>query len=218
MSILLLKGRVLMFINKIRENYDINQPIFSEDILKLFPDYSRAYVFRLIKKAEDSGELAKFSTGVYYLPRKTFFGISTITADDVIRRRYISWNDDVYGIYSGLSLLNFFFVTTQVPNVLEVVTNNETTRVREISLDGRRFILRKSRFEINKDNENAYMILQLFSDLEKNEKVDEYAIERIIDFIQKNEITRKQLLSLSVYFPARAIKNMIRFGLLNEIA
>ena len=206
-----------MFINKLKERFDINQPIFSEDILNIYSSYSRAYVFRMIKKAENDGKLIKFSTGVYYLPRKTFFGISTITADEVINRRYLRWDNNVYGIYSGLSLLNFFFVTTQVPNVIEIVTNNETTRCRKISLDGRTFILRRSRFEINNENVNAYMILQLFSEIGKSEQINKEAIERIISFIKDKNISQQQLLSLSVYFPALTIRNMIRLGILNNL-
>ena len=182
-----------MFIDKLKERFDINQPIFSEDILNIYSSYSRAYVF-------------------------TFFGISTITADEVINKRYLRWDNNVYGIYSGLSLLNFFFVTTQVPNVIEIVTNNETTRSRVINLDGRKFILKSSRFKIDNDNVNVYIILQLFSEIGKSEQINMEAIERINWFIREKNITQQQLLSLSVYFPARTIRNMIRLGILNEIA
>ena len=208
----------IMFVNRIKEKFGINEPIFTEDILNLFPEYSRAYVFRLIKDTEKSGELVKFAKGIYYLPRKTFYGISTITADSVIERRYLNWDNGVFGIYSGLKLMNLFSVTTQVPNVIEVVTNNETTRCREIDLDGRKFILRKSRLQINKDNADTYMILQLFSDLESNVNLDEFAKQRLIEYMQDKRISQKQLLSLAINFPARTMKKLIGSGILNEVA
>ena len=203
-----------MFAEKLKEQYGTNEPIFTEDILKTFRDYSRAFVFRLIKDAERTGDLIKFSKGVYYIPRKTFFGLSTITADSVIERKYLNWNDDVFGVYSGLKLLNLFSVTTQVPNVVEVVTNNETTRCREITLDGRRFVLRRSRVKIDKKNANAYTVLQLFSDLDRNAELSDFSKQRLRDYLQEKQISREQLLSLAMDFPARTVKNLIGSGVL----
>ena len=70
-----------MFIERMKESFKMTTPIFSREILTLFKDYSTANVFRMIKKAEESGDLVKFSTGVYFMPEPTFFGQTTITAD-----------------------------------------------------------------------------------------------------------------------------------------
>ena len=206
-----------MFIEQIKEVFGDNKPIFAKDIINMFPNYSRAYVFRLIKKSMASQEIIKFSNGVYYIPSKTFFGISTITADSVIERKYVKWNDEVFGVYSGLTLLNMFSITTQVPNVVEVATNNETTCCRKIILDGRQFILRKSRVRINKDNASAYMILQLFTDLGVNEKINSFAKQRIIEYIKEKGISKIQLISLVMSFPARTMKNLMRSGILEAL-
>lgn len=207
-----------MFLERIKENLGENNPIFAEDIINLFPEYTRAYIFRLLKKAIESKKILKFSTGVYFVPRKTMLGLSTITADNVVERKYIKWNGNVYGVFSGLILSNMFSLSTLVPNVVEIVTNNETTRCRKIYLDGRLFILRKSRFQINNDNVNAYIILQLFSDLGANENINNFAKQRIIAYIQEKQISKEKLISLSMNFPARTIKNIMRSKILNEVA
>ena len=207
-----------MILEQIKKQYGINKPIFTEDILNMFPDYSRAYVFRLIKKIEEDKELIKFSQGVYYIPRKTSFGLSTITADYVVEKRYIYSDKDVFGIYSGLKLLNQFSVTSQVPNVIEIITNNEATRKREINIDGRKFILRKSRFKIDKNNVNEYRVLQLFSDIKSPEELDVFSKQRLIEYINDKRVSKNNLLSLAVKFPTRTIKNLIESGVLNEIA
>ena len=207
-----------MILEHIKKQYGINKPIFTEDILNMFPDYSRAYVFRLIKKIEEDKELIKFSQGVYYIPRKTSFGLSTITADYVVEKRYIYSDKDVFGIYSGLKLLNQFSVTSQVPNVIEIITNNEATRKREINIDGRKFILRKSRFRIDKNNVNEYRVLQLFSDIKSPEELDVFSKQRLIEYINDKRISKNNLLSLAVKFPTKTIKNLIESGVLNEIA
>lgn len=147
-----------MLMNKIREKFNINEPIFTEEIMALFPQYSRPYIFRLLNELEKDSELIRYSKGVYFIPKKTFFGLSTITADAVIEKKYLKEYNSIYGIYSGLRLLNLFSITTQVPNVIEIVTNNETMRRREINLNGRTFVLRKSRFKIDKNNASACFI------------------------------------------------------------
>ena len=207
-----------MFMEKIRMAYDPNTPIFTKEILKLFPEYSRAQIFRLITNSIEKGELIKFSNGVYFMPTETIIGPSTILADDVIEKRYIQSDNEVYGVYGGITLLNMFSLTTQVPNVIEIISNNESTRRREIVLDRRKFILRKSRVKISKENSGAYTILQLFSELDYNEKIDDNAKQIIKEYIVKKNISQKEIFTYAIDFPARSITNLVRSGILNEIA
>lgn len=208
-----------MFIERLSEKFNINEPIFTEEILGLFPEYSRAQVFRYIGKAKENKEIVQFVKGVYYIPKITFWGdLSSITADSVIEKKYLRNADQTYGIYGGVKLLNNFSVTTQMAAVIEVVTNNETTRCREIKINGRRFILRKSRCEINKNNYAAYTILQLFNDFTEQDKLDESSRRRLFEYIKNRKVTQKQLLDLSMQFPARTTKKLIGSGVINEIA
>ena len=208
-----------MFIERLSEKFNINEPIFTEEILDLFSEYSRAQVFRFIGKAKKNKEIVQFATGVYYIPSVTFWGdLSTITADSVIEKKYLRNADKTYGIFGGIKLLNNFSVTTQMTAVIEVVTNNETTRCREIDINGRRFILRKSRCEINENNYAAYTVLQLFNDFTKQDKLDELSRKKLFAYIKNCKITQKQLLDLAMQFPARTTKKLIGSGVLDEIA
>ena len=207
-----------MFIERLSEKFNNNEPIFTEEILGLFREYSRAQVFRYIDKAKERKEIVQFAKGVYYIPNVTFWGdLSTITADAVIEKKYLRNAEQTYGVFGGIKLLNNFSVTTQMAAVIEVVTNNETTRCREIAVNGRRFILRKSRCEINKNNYAAYTVLQLFNDFTEQDKLDESSRRRLLEYIKSRKVTQKQLLELSMQFPARATKKMIGSGVLNEI-
>ena len=208
-----------MFIERLSEKFNINEPIFTEEILGLFREYSRAQVFRYIDKAKERKEIVQFTKGVYYIPNVTFWGdLSTITADAVIEKKYLRNAEQTYGVFGGIKLLNNFSVTTQMAAVIEVVTNNETTRCREIAVNGRRFILRKSRCEINKNNYAAYTVLQLFNDFTEQDRLDEASRKRLLEYIKSRKVTQKQLLELSMQFPARATKKLIGSGVLNEIA
>lgn len=204
-----------MLIERLKKKYKPGKPMFTEDILLLFPEFTKAYVFRLLKKAENSGELVRFSRGVYCIPKKTFFGYSTISSGMVADDKYIGDNDNIFGVYSGLSLLNQFAISTQVPNVIEIVTNNETTRKRLVEIDGMKFIVRKSRFEITKDNYNYYTILQLFLELGVNPSLDDFSKQRIKEYISSNNIDQNRLIKYAMLFPAQVIKNLLGSEVLN---
>ncbi len=206
-----------MFIERLKKNFKVNTPIFTREILKTFPEFTRAYVFRLINAALKKSELCQIDTGTYYLPTPTIFGLSVVLPDAVIKRKYISDSINKYGIYSGLALQNAFSFTTQIPNTIEITTNNTSSRRREITIGKRRFILKKSRFEITKENANAYCILQLFSE-NNGIEINGYGKEKIIQFIKENKISQSELLEMAKKFPAKALKKFIYSGVSNVYA
>ncbi len=197
-----------MFLEELKLKFEVNTPIFTDEIMGLFPKFSRAYVFRMINTAEANGDISRLDTGVYYLSQMTPFGKSLITASDVVRKKYIEDKCGVYGIYSGLTLQNAFNITAQVANVQEIVTNRETTRCRKITVDGMDFLLRKSRTEITAENADAYRVLQVFSE-RNGVAVNETGVKAISDFIRKKDIKREQLLDISKSFPAKTLQNLI---------
>ena len=204
-----------MFIDRLIRKYGKNEPIFTREIVDEFNEYSRAYVFRLIDRSEKNGEIVSFDKGIYYLPTRTIVGMSTITAEDVVKKKYLSYKDNVYGIYGGLALMNSFYLTTQVPNTLEIITNRESMRKRRVEIDGRAIVLKKSRTPITKGNVFAYTVLELFSEIKSSESLDSVAMKSIIAYIKKNKIDVKDLISLAQFFPARTLKNLILSGVLN---
>ena len=205
-----------MLVKRLKEKFDTDEPIFTNEILELIDEYSRAYAFKLIDKAEKKGELINFDTGVYYLPTKSIFGISTITAEDVVNKKYVSYKDDVYGIYSGINLQNLFSITTQIPNTIEIVTNNESMRCRKIKIDGRTIILKKSRCKIDRSNVYAYTILQLLSELGKITSFDDDIRKSIKNYMKVNNVNNDELISLARFFPAQTTKNLIYSGVLYD--
>jgi hypothetical protein len=207
-----------MFIEQLKAQFNNNEPIFTSEILGLFNGYTRAYVFRLINKAKNEGKLLQYDNGVYYMPVKSILGLSTITADDVARKKYVSGSGEVYGVYSGLKLQNDFALTTQMPNTIEIVTNKETMRCRTVDIDGRKFILRKSRCQINKDNIAVYTILQLFTDIDNSQELDDIAINRIKNYVENNNVSAKKIIEMANIFPAKTTKNLLCSGAINEIA
>lgn len=206
-----------MLVEQLKTKFNTNEPIFTNEILAMFSEYSRAYVFRLINKAEQKGEIIKFDTGVYYIPTNSIIGTSTITAEDVVKKKYVVYKENVYGVYSGLNLQNMFSVTTQMPNTIEIVSNNESMRCRKIKIDGRMIILRKSRCKIDRSNAPAYTILQLLSDMGKSSDMNDRTKECITKYMKENLVSKEELISLAKVFPAQTTKNLMYSGVLNVI-
>ena len=206
-----------MFIERLKSKVKANEPIFTEELIELFSDFSRAQVFRYINKAKENGDIIQYDKGIYFIPKKTPFGLSSISADAIIRKKYLQNDNKVFGIYSGITLLNYFSITTQMAAVIEVVTNNESAKYREVGIKNRKFILRKARCTINNENVNAYMILQLFSEIEEDE-ISATAKESILTYIKRNKVNIKQITDLSKYFPGKAIKNLLRSEIIYGIA
>ncbi len=198
-----------MFIQRLRENFKENEPIFTSEILELFKEFTKAYVFRLLNKSIENNEIIKYCSGVYYIPSKTRRGFSTLIPEDIINKKYITNDDDIYGIYAGLLLKNIFNQTTQVPNTIEVVTNNESARARKITINNRDFILKKSRCKITKENYKEYIILEVLST--KEPLID---VETIRMYCIENSINKEDLIKTAKYFPAYTIKNLINSGVL----
>lgn len=206
-----------MFVEQLKKEFGTNTPIFIDEILKMYRNYSRAYVFRLIKQAEKSGELSLYSRGVYYVPRQTLFGKSNIIPEMVVEKKYLRDGNSIYGVYAGTTLLNYFGLTTQVPNIIELITNKESTRKRSIYINDKEFIIRKSRCNITSDNYPEYTLLQLFSEMGQDEKITKSFIKEINQFIVSNNVTKEKLFKMASNFPSTASKNMIRSLTFNGI-
>lgn len=206
-------------IEKLKEKFGVNQPIFTSEILNAMSVYSRPRIFQLIKKAEQEGELIKFEKGVYYIPTITRYGKSLISLEQVIQKKYISDKDSIYGIYGGLQMQQNFRLTYQIPTTIEIITNNETMWIREIKLKNRNIILRKSRFPITKENVDAYTILELFSNIDIKKFNEDSSIRReIINFIKEKDIKCKDVYALAGVFPSETTRNIMESGIINEFA
>ena len=205
------------FTNKLKENFSFNEPIFTEELLKLFSNKSRAQVFRYVEEAKESETLVQDTVGVYYLPKQTDLGLSTLSTDKIVEKKYIKNKDTVYGVYSNIKLLNMFGVTTQMAGVITIVSNKESSKKRMITLNERRFILKKSRCKINSENYAAYTLLELFNCIDKNETICKDARERILYFIKGEKIGVMDIVKMAKVFPSKAIKNFMKTGIIYEI-
>lgn len=206
-------------IQRLIAKFGYNKPIFTYEILTEMNNYSRPRVFQLLKILEQKGDIVKYMKGIYYIPTTTRFGKSLISVEEVVRKKFISDDTNVYGIYGGLQMQQSFLVTYQVPTSIEVITNNETMWIREIKIKNRLITLRKSRLPINKNNVDAYTILELFNNIDIKKYLSDRSIQReVINFIKEKEIKSKDIYSIAGAFPAKATRNIMESGVLDVLA
>jgi len=204
----------MAFNEYLKEKFGIDEPIYVEDIR--YGNYSRPWIFKELKKLVDSGELKRFDTGIYYFPVKMFYGDGTLSPRKIVEKRFLTDGDDVYGYVAGLSLLNQTGLSTQVPNLLELVTNNESTRVRDVKVGFQRVRARRSRTVVNKENFLTLQFLDLMNSISPK-FMDESERFMLSKYIKATGVTKDSVSQYAGLYPAKAIKNMIESGAVYEL-
>lgn len=96
--------------------------------------------------------MQQYDEEVYFIPKKTTLNsIIGPNADMVARYRFISKGDNVDAFYAGNTFANQIGISTQVPQVIEIVSNNVSDDG-EVLIGNRRFAVRKPIVPITKEN------------------------------------------------------------------
>lgn len=199
-----------MLIERLKEKFNYDEPIFISEIYNVMNDYSKSKIYELIKEAIEVNSLKRYDHGIYYLPRQTIIGDSILSLDDVIEKKYIYNNNERFGIF-GLRVMEVnFSLSTQIPALIEIITNNESRKSRIVSIRGRDILLKKSRTNITNKNYHAYTILEFFTRISINEYLKNSRCQKEIKkYISKNKISKVQITELLNSFPAKTTKNLI---------
>ena len=202
----------MILIDYLLKKYGTNKPIITEELS--IPEISYDNLRKQLSRYNSQGILEKYSQGVYYIPKETILGRSTLSIDDVINRKYITNDNDIYGFYSGLSFYNKLGISTQVPFVYEIVTNKEKSRVREINLKNQKIILRRPYVIINKNNYLENQFLEFINNANYNDLSDN--IDVLKKYIKDNNLNKNVILDLITYYPSKTSKKLIESRLLYE--
>ena len=126
------------------ENYGYNEPIFLNDLT--IQGLSENAVRQAVKRLVANGFLERYDNGIYYIPKRDgLLGKSYLDLSLVIMRKYIQSKSEIYGYVTGESFANQLGLTTQMPAVIEVVTNREATNGRTITVGSERVRIKKLR-------------------------------------------------------------------------
>ena len=119
---------VFDYINKC--NFD--EPLFLEEIKQYVINNYKTNEINILKKNINviinrmckNNILKQFYKGIYYKPVNNIFGEMPLDKNKVIIKKYIKdENGNIKGYITGAKLFNQLGLTTQVPNIINIVTN-----------------------------------------------------------------------------------------------
>ena len=200
------------------ENYGYNEPIFLNDLS--VEGISENAVRQSVKRLVASGFLERYDSGIYYIPKSGgLLGKSYLDPSIVIMRKYVESNSNKYGYITGLSFANQLGLTTQMPAVIEIVTNREATNGRTLMVGNQRVRVKKSTIPVSEDNAE---LLQLLDSVGQAEKYTELTIEETVEilsaYIRKKKFTKEQLANVSSALTGATAKKLIEWGMIYEFA
>lgn len=201
----------------ILNNYSPGEPIIASDIEIGLSEVNRRKQFKILA---DSGKLKRFDNGVYYIPKKSKLGGEVcIPPDVVVEKKYVYRNNKILGYYSGYTFANQIGVSTQVPYIQEIVTNEMGNPIKKLSLGGRTFVIRKSRTQVTEENVKVLQFLDLLKDIEMYAELKGEEIkECLTNYICNNQITKEMVDIYLPLFPDKIYKSIYETGISNVFA
>lgn len=201
----------------LKEKYGINNPFLIEDIQNDF-NYPYTTIKTMLSSYVKNNQLKRYDKGIYYFPKSSeILGESLPAYSKVLQRKFIKNNDDIYGYYTGIYLLNMIGLTTQVPLKREITTNIETNIKRKINIGDREVFLRKPLIKITNTNVKYLQFMDIFryaydSEIKENK-------DCIVKYIKENKLTKDNLMKYTFnYYPSKSIAKLLGSGCWDELA
>ena len=198
------------------ENYGYNEPIFLNDlkIEGLSENAVRQSVKRLVAKSF----LERYDNGIYYIPKAGgLLEKSYLDPLLVIMRKYVRNKYETYGYITGLSFVNQLGLTTQMPAVIEIVTNTEATNGRTVMVGSQKVRVKKSAVPVSNNNAE---LLQLLDCIVQAEKYTELSLKETVDtmlsYVRQKRFTKEQLSEVSYAINGATAKKLIEWGIIYE--
>ena len=196
--------------------YGYNEPIFISEIqLEGISDNAlRQYFKRMVQ----SGDIIRFDTGVYYLPKASrILKKSYLDPMKVIIRKYIKNAGETYGYFSGATFANQIGLTTQMPTVLEIVTSRESTKGRIVTVGSQKVRLKRPSIEITSENAGLLQLLDIVSQANLYSEYPEQKTGEILKrYVRNQRYTRDSLMNSLPAITGTTAKNLIKWGIIYE--
>jgi hypothetical protein len=201
-----------------KRSFDPSKPI----IISRIPDQQkgksalRQAVYRLLKK----GKAKRLCCGAYLLSETNEGYFQSSDVRKFLNQKYLLANNKVKGYFSGLSFANgVLHVSSQVPSVLQIVSNEVKRSGIRIQIGNIRCVLNKPKVKVTSSN---YKILQLLDYLSDDESLSELSKEEerqiIISYIKKEGLSLKALSQVIEKYPKKVFLKLLEMGYIYEFA
>lgn len=190
-----------------------NEPIFIEDIkeyvMQFYEEEEKEKICNNIKeilnRLNKKNIIKTAYKGIYYIPKANIFGEVPLSNNKIIQYKYLTdKSGNVKGYITGASLFNKLGLTTQVPNMIDIATN-ECKNSNKYVNKNLNVIIRKPKIEVNNEN---YKYLQLIDLIENKDDIYievENKDEIIYGFIQENKLDFEKILKYARETKSKAV-------------
>ena len=165
----------------LKDKYGYNNPIFTEDLSHCEHDELLSLI--------TLGKVKLFEEGIYFFFRKRSRGDSMINPYPIIERRFLTGAN---GFFSGATLRNRSGVSTQMPNLIELTSNNEVEEVSYVNVGHCLVKAHRAPIQISQDNVNALQFLDLLNSV-SGWDLDDYERANLYMFKEKLGISVEAL-------------------------
>lgn len=205
-----------MFKLYLMENFGYNEPIFLNDLS--VEGLSENVIRQSLESLCSDGFLEKYDNGIYYIPKQDrLLGKSYLDPFLVILRKYVQNKSEIFGYMTGISFANQLGLTTQVPAVIEIVTNCEVTNGCMLMVGNQKVRVKQSVITIDNSNAELLQFLDAISQAEKNTELSmQETIDIFRSYIKQKDFTKAELLEVSSALTDEIEKKMIEWKLLYE--
>lgn len=200
----------------LEKTYGYNEPIFINEIqLDSINDNSLRQSFQRMVK---SGDLIRFDTGIYYLPKASrLLTKSYMDPLKVITRKYIKNSSSTFGYFSGAFWSNQIGLTTQMPAVIEIVTNKEATKGRIVTIGNQTVRLKRPAISISQENSELLQFIDTVKQMDRyTELTPQDTINLLKKYIQKKGFTQSQLNAVIPAITGTTAKKLLEGGFVYE--
>lgn len=201
-----------MLYKYIKEHYQPAEPIFFSDLL--IEDITEKALEKQLTELCDNGLMHKYESGIFFIPKKTTLNsVIGPNADMVARYRFISKGGNIDGFYAGNTFANQLGITAQVPQTVEIVSNNVDSLDEEVMVGNRRFYVRKSIVQITKENVYVLQMLDLLQNLDTYlDGFHAEAKEKFAEYIAIHGITKADVDLYIGMYPNTVLKFYYELG------
>ena len=200
----------------LEKNYGYNEPIYLNEVrLEGLSDNALRQYF---KQMLGAGDLARFDTGIYYLPKvPRLLKKSYLDPMKVIIRKYIQSTTETYGYFAGATFANQIGLTTQMPATLEIVTSKESTKGRTVTVGSQTVRLKRPVTTITSENAGLLQFLDAVSQAEKYSELSDSGTGILLKNYAKQQNYSKELLSSVLPgITGPTAKKLIEWGIIYE--
>lgn len=195
------------------QNCEKNEPIFIDDIkeyiMQFYKEEEKEKIYNNVKeilnRLNKANIIKTAYKGIYYIPKTNIFGEVPLANSKIIRYKYlVDKFGNIKGYITGAALFNKAGLTTQVPNVIEIVTN-ECKNNNKYENKYLNVAIRKPKIKINNDNFKYLQFIDLIENRD-NIYIEVDNIDEILyNFIQENNLKFEKIIKYARETNSKAV-------------